>query len=268
MRTATQLALRVGLRDRRSLAVFLAALLTMPVAVLTWSVAIPVVRAVVPAPVAGEAAPAPRPEGPAGVPRGLLIHQAALETRLAMASGDSVNLFVDLVDSVVTLEIRGVVVRRAPILDARESAGLRHLPGAALQEWLGRPFTLTAALGTTARIPITVRKAPRDTVEAARMATEPIVAPRNDMYVLLAFDRNLSIVIRQAETPSWAGWLAARIFDLRVLARDMGEATAALAELRSPDAAYRVHLTLSRDDARAIYRALPDRALAGIRPGE
>jgi hypothetical protein len=196
----------------------------------------------------------------------LQIDQAFWQARLQLAKGDSISLAVDLIDSVASLEAKGVVMRRCEILRYRSSGLTRRWRSQGrLHQWLASPFMLEKELATLPKAPIRIKEAPRDTIEASESKGEDLPIEQRDAEFTLHFDRNLSLFVEQAQAPSFRGrW---REFWYNVH-RTFGAAEDALVDLllfRPPQHRIWIEIELSREDAKAIYRALPHRAGLALR---
>lgn len=191
--------------------------------------------------------------------------RAFWNSRLAMAKSDSVSLSVDLVDSVINLEVRGVVVRQCKIHRFKTSRALGRLPQDISINWLSKPFSLQENWATTPKIPIVVKKAPKDTLEAIRMNATPVTPKLDDVYFTLKFERNLIIEIEQVEAPSITGFFEKIFYGAFKTVAAAGSTLNDLFNLRIPRHDLLATLIITRADARAIYRALPDGAIMALR---
>ncbi|MCR4438987.1 MAG: hypothetical protein QHJ34_14280 [bacterium] len=205
----------------------------------------------------------PRPD-PSLVP--LLVEGAFFKNRLTIAKTDSIALSIDLVDSLVTLDIRGVPVRECKIQRYSASGALhRARRSPRLGEWLNRPFVLRKEWGTIAKAPIKKVDAPKDTVEAERLANMTPPPDSGDVAFVLEFTRHLTIKVSQAEGFSGKG----RLQKFAVLAQhrlaSLVEGFADFRRLRQPVPPLIARIELSRADAKAVYRALPRHALLAFR---
>lgn len=195
----------------------------------------------------------------------LEIEQAFLISRFAMAKSDSISLSVDLVDSVINLEISGTVVRQCKIYKFKTSRAFARLPHQMLINWLSSPFGLQEKWATTPKVPIVVKKAPKDTLEALKMNMTPVIPKTDDVYFTLKFDRNLSIKIEQEESPALHGRLEMILYKRRISFANVGWILNNFFHLKSPSHDLLVTLKIAMDDARAIYRALPDNTVLALR---
>lgn len=196
----------------------------------------------------------------------LLVEEAFLKNRLVIAKTDSVALSIDLVDSLLTLDIKGVPVRVCRIERYKLSGALhRARRSPRLGDWLTRPFVLQREYGTIAKAPIKKVDAPKDTIEAEKLANMTPPPDSGDVAFVLDFTRNLTVKVCQSEHLSAAGRWRKRTVEanhrLKVLLTDM----AGLSRRQPPMAPLVVSITIPRADAKAVYRALPRRALLAFR---
>lgn len=186
------------------------------------------------------------------------------QSRLEIARGDSINLFVNLIDSTVTLDIRGVPVRICKIQQFETSRRFSRLKKDALFRWLSQPFTLEKQIATIPKSPIVIKEAPKDTAEANEMAFRPLPPEKDDVYFALYFSKNLNIEFEQKAPPSWRGRAHRAFYNARKNWHEIGWAMGELAQFRLPQYPLWITIKVSRDDARAIYRALPVNAKLAI----
>lgn len=196
----------------------------------------------------------------------LQIQEAFWQARLGLAKRDSINLSVDLIDSLINLEIKGVPMRLCKIQRYR-SSGLtdRLRRQGRLRDWLSTPFILQKELATIPKAPIHIKEAPKDTIEANESTGEELKIEQHDVHFTLHFDRNLSISVAQLQPSSFIGWLRKIFYDSRRLFGNAWEALVALFQFNLPPHRIWIELEISREDAKAIYRALPPSAGLALR---
>jgi hypothetical protein len=196
----------------------------------------------------------------------LEIDQAFWQARLQLAKGDSISLSVDLMDSVASLEVKGVPMRQCKILRYRGSGVIKRLRAQGrLQPWLSTPFFLEKELATLPKAPIRIKEAPKDTIEASESKGQDLPIEHRDAEFTLHFDRSLTLVVEQAQAPSFKGRLRKFWYDLRRIFGDAGGALVAMLHLQLPQHRIWIEIELSREDAKAIYRALASRAGLALR---
>lgn len=179
------------------------------------------------------------------------------QNRLSLAEKDSIYLVLDLPDSLVILEIKGVTVKKTKILDMEVSNRFALIPHENLLPWISEPFTLTHDLSTIPKSPIVIKQAPKDTIEAAKESSKPRPPDSTGVFYTFYFDRNLLIEIEQANPPE--ADVMERVKAYRQIKRK--ESTQSVIQmLKKPeqtDQPMTIKLVLSDVDARAIYRAVP-----------
>ncbi len=194
----------------------------------------------------------------------LKVAEAFLKNRLEMAAQDEITLAVDLADSVLFLEIQGVTVRQVPVARYRLSRALeRARRQHRLTQWLAQPFTLERTDATVPRAPVRVVTAPRDTTEAQARPPQEIPVETSPTHFALHFDRGLSIRVDQPASPT--GFFKKALFSLKERTRTAGRSAGRLARGQAPEHALWIWLELAPEDAKAIYRALPDDARLALR---
>jgi hypothetical protein len=196
----------------------------------------------------------------------LEIDQAFFQARLLLSKNDSIGLVVDLIDSVAALEIKGVPIRRCKILRYRSGSLTKRLRNQGrLHQWLSTPFVMQKELATLPKSPIRIKEAPKDTIEANESKGEDLPIEHRDAEFTLQFDRNLNLVVEQAQRPSFSGRLRKIWYAWRRSFGTTRDAVVALAHLRLPEHRMWIEIEISRDDAKTIYRALPHRAKMALR---
>jgi hypothetical protein len=196
----------------------------------------------------------------------LEIDQAFFQARLQLSKKDSISLAVDLIDSVAHLEVKGVSMRRCKILRYRSSGLAKRLRSQGrLHQWLSAPFILQKEFATLPKSPIRIKEAPKDTIEANESKGEDLPIEHRDAEFTLHFDRNLTLAVEQAQPPSFSGRWREMWYDLRRNFDAARNAAAALVHLQLPQHRLWIEIEISREDAKAIYRALPRHAGLALR---
>ena len=189
-----------------------------------------------------------------------------LNSQVAMAKRDSINLIVNLVDSMVSLNIQGVNIRECKIHHYKLSHAFKHIKANPLFfEWLSEPFTLQDEWATTAKVPIKIRKAPKDTIEAKKYKTEPAALDKPDIYFTLQFDRNLFLRVNQIESNSFWGWLRRWLYNKILFLKMFKDTFITFFHLTTPQNPFWIEIKIFKNDALAIYRALPNNAALALR---
>lgn len=209
------------------------------------------------------------PEAPdAAAPRGealrLILDEAFWKSRLELTKRGAPCLAVDLVDSVAVLEIRGVVVRRCTLVGIERGALVgRRLQKREFRERLARPFGVLSEVGTLPKEPIRIEIAPKDTLEAQQAGPRKLEPEAEDLHYILRIDGGLTLDLRQIETPAPTALEEEKRLRWQARKDEAWAAFTSLVQRELPPHETVITLHLSRDDIKAIYRALtPEAGLA------
>ncbi len=196
----------------------------------------------------------------------LKIEELFLNSLLAMSKSDSIGLTLNVLDSMLCLNLHGVNIRECQIHHFKMSHAFKHLKAnSVLFDWLSRPFVLQKDWATIPQVPIKIRKAPKDTIEAQKMKTEPVTLDKPDVHFTLQFDRNLTIKIHQIESNSFWGVIRKLYYNTRIYLRMLAETFLAFYHLKTPQSLLWIEIKISQADALAIYRALPKNAAMSLK---
>jgi len=177
--------------------------------------------------------------------------------RMALAEKDSIYVVLNVPDSLLILEIKGVTVKKTKLLDIEISNRFALISHENLLPWISEPFTLESDLSTIPKSPIVVKQAPKDTIEAAKMSTKPAPPDSTNVFYTLYFNRNLVLEIEQAD-PLEVG-ATEKVETYRKIKRQESNRSV-FQMLKNPqqtDQPMMIKLVVSEVEARAIYRAVP-----------
>jgi nucleoid-associated protein YgaU len=197
----------------------------------------------------------------------LLRHDEAYWTaRLELGKQPKFALAVDLVDSVAYLDVRGVPVRTCRILDIETSRAFPFMfQHRDFRERMAKPIQIKSESATILKEPIRVTFAPKDSIEAEKAAATPVEPDTGDVFFDLHFDGGLVLAVSQSEPAASKGFR--RNFTDRVRSGYEQAKVAARSLFRKelPRHELRIEVTMSREDAKAIYRALGPHAKVALR---
>jgi len=256
-------------RNRRIQVIFIILVLALPIFLIVYGIVLPV-KNYKPIPASGLSAIEPTDTIQSG---NVSLSEAQLaevreiiqkenevafqRNRLALAEKDSIYVVLNVPDSLLILEIKGVTVKKTKLLDIEISNRFALISHENLLPWISEPFTLESDLSTIPKSPIVVKQAPKDTIEAARMSTKPAPPDSTNVFYTLYFNRNLVLEIEQAD-PLEVG-ATEKVETYRKIKRE--ESTRSVFQmLRNPqqtDQPMMIKLLISESEARAIYRAVP-----------
>jgi len=196
----------------------------------------------------------------------LFIEKVYWENKLRLSNDDSISLSIDLVDSLVFLEMKGIILRKCKIQNYDLNWSLKYYrqhPN--FLSWLKTPFILQGDSASITKIPIKVIHAPKNPIDAAKLLAK--ILPHEDPKVefRLKFDRNLQFQFRQADSLELLDNAETNIYFSDIMSGNKFTSIPTSMKEYFPSRDYQIDIILSRDDAKAIYRALPEYAQLALR---
>jgi hypothetical protein len=179
------------------------------------------------------------------------------KNRLDLAEKDSIYMVLDLPDSLVILEIKGVTVKKTRIINMEVSNRFALIPHENLLPWISEPFTLTRDLSTIPKSPIVIKQAPKDTIEAAKESSKPRPPDTTGVFYTFYFDRNLLLEVEQSNPPEADVLERVKAYQLIKRQESTQSVIQMLKKPEQTDQPMTIRLVLSDVDARAIFRAVP-----------
>lgn len=183
--------------------------------------------------------------------------KAFQQNKLSLAEKDSIYMVLDLQDSLVILEIKGVTVKKTKIMDMEVSNRFALIPHENLLPWISEPFTLTHDLSTIPKSPIVVKQAPKDTIEAAKESSKPRPPDSTGVFYTFYFNRNLLIEVEQSNPPEADVMEKVKAYRSTKRKEYNQSVIQMLKNPEQTDQPMTIRLVLSDVDARAIFRAVP-----------
>jgi hypothetical protein len=188
----------------------------------------------------------------------LEMERAFLKNRYALAANsDSVYMVLNLSDSTLDLEIKGVVVRSCPVTDIRTSRNLEKIDREDLLQWVSAPFELQHDLSTIPKIPYVIKAAPKDTLEAQAQSSKPMPVDTTSVYFTLYLNRNLVLEVEQSEPPVKEDHKVIEEYRTTKSKSLRQAAMKAVLHGRAPEQDIYIRVEVDQADARAIYRGIP-----------
>lgn len=195
-----------------------------------------------------------------------LVHQKTfLEARIALAGTDSIGITIDLGDSLVRLENKGVILREIEFSETEISRFFSSMEPAPYAAIFSKPFRITEIEGSIVKEPIQVKKAPRDTTEAA-LQTSTLDTSRVE-FVEWHLQLDSSFVVSFIQNDGKSGnfnWPTMK-YRFRRHFQTLLETNRALFRFRLP--VYRPEITvfIPGNEAKSFYRALPKNGMVAIK---
>ncbi len=187
----------------------------------------------------------------------LLKERGFLQSGTAMAATDSVCLSLIIPDSMINLEISGVVVHSVKTGNIRAGRMLIKGNDYVISSLLSEPLNIVKDYATIPKEPIMVRIAPKDTSEY-----QPDILPDTSntkpVNFILKTDKGINIYIFQEE-PAKGNRFKIFFFNLSDRMRYFARSLARIVRFKVPEYHPAIRIRIPRADAKIIYRALPDK---------
>ncbi len=188
-----------------------------------------------------------------------------LETRYQISQTDSISLSVNLKDSLLQLELKGVVLKSTKLLDFQCDQLLGQLRSGAYHHFFGVQAKGLEHLSTIEKVPLVVKMAPKDTAEFNRQSQVKEIAKPEAVHWVMQLDNDIELRIEGTNSESRSDWWRGQQFWWKQDMRKLGTKLKSTARFRVPDYQPSISLVISESDAKAIYRALPVYPLVAIR---
>ena len=190
------------------------------------------------------------------------------QSRLAMAKSDSICVTIDLVDSLVFLEMQGVVVHSAPIKRYYRSELFEALKPEAILNIMGQPAVVVSHEASFSKEPIKLKKAPKDTIEAnaavvqeALDKQQAVEQEEKPLFYNLSLNNGLQITFSQEHGEGWK----AIPFLLKQRIEKIEKNSLQLTKFKLPEYTPGIMIEMTREDAASIFRGLPENASVALR---
>ena len=193
----------------------------------------------------------------------LFKEEAYLKTRVAMAQTDSVYLTINLKDSVINIEISGVVVHSTPIKEIEASKLITKGDEFVITSLLSAPLTIVSDTSSIAKIPIIMKMAPKDTSEFKPDAI-PDTAFYEPVNYIFETDRGIKIIVYQSEDINQGDHKDRFLFDLHNRLINAKSAMKDILAYKVPEYQPFIKIKIPNADAKIIYRAIPKHGQIGI----
>lgn len=197
---------------------------------------------------------------------GLMKQKAWVESRLKMAGSDSIGLSINLQDHLIQLELKGVVVMSTRIRDYSTSGFFKRMEGNVYFSMFGTPLTIQQFESSIEKNPLKVILAPKNAeeAEAAKTMKDTI---HHEVFWTVMLDRDFELNIQGIDSISDAqsGYKLGKGFEFKRDLKNIGKAFQQIIRFKKPLYTPEILISIPDNEAKAILRALPRKALVTIR---
>lgn len=180
-----------------------------------------------------------------------------LQSRLELASEDSMYLVLDLPRNSAVIEMKGIVLHECKIIKTKISNSIKMYHNDVLLNWMAEPFTVRHIDATIPKISFIEKIAPKDTIEANKVDVEPKMQELEDVFIVMDFNRNLRLVIQQFEKPSEKGKKVISELRWKYQLEEITRTVQSLTKFNRQPSMPEISIILPRSDATILYKSLP-----------
>lgn len=187
---------------------------------------------------------------------------AFLESRLMLAKSDSMTLSINLEDSLLCLEFQGVVVHQTKILNFHVSGVFKSLKPDPLLNLIATPLEIESQVANTHKEPIREIKAPKDTTEVATAKHDSTnIAKEEQVYYTLTLKNGIEINLmsKHESKLEYLPYYLSKKFEL------LEKNTKTLVHFSMPEYQPYIRIEVEENEAKTIYRALPQNGLVALK---
>jgi hypothetical protein len=195
----------------------------------------------------------------------LTKNKVFLESRLIMTESDSIGLVVNIPDSIIAVEIKGITLHTAKIENFRVERFFRALENQTYMNLFSSPSRIEMYDATIPKEPVIIKKAPKDTAEASKSLVLPDTLQKKPTYIVFTLNNGFRLFIEQVEEGSFKAAETRIFFRAGNQLKQAGENFFYMLRFQIPPYNPAIRIHIARDDAITIYRALPENALVTIK---
>ena len=182
------------------------------------------------------------------------------EAMLKLAEKDSIQLVINITDSIVCLYINGVKIHQTRIKQFDLDILLKKMPNRLYVYLFSEPLDIKSYYATIVKEPVVIRQAPKDTIEAVLNAWQPDTLVQNPAFLHLASEHKINLLIEQDKNLTFHDNWTRFSFYGKLKVRRTLEILKNFINFRNQDYCPTIKIRMPVDDLRTIYRALPHNA--------
>jgi len=187
------------------------------------------------------------------------------ESRLMMSKSDSIGLLVNLQDSTIALEIKGITLHPVKISRYKVSRLFRAIENQSYISLFSSPLRVELQKATIKKEPVFYKQAPKDTIEAAKSLVLPDTTKENQVYISLTLNYGVRLFIEQERARSLKAIRAKIAFRVWNCLKQAWVNIHHMFRLKIPPYSPVIKISIPGNDAETIYHALPENAMVSIK---
>ncbi len=192
-------------------------------------------------------------------------NKAFRESRLMMAKSDSIGLSVNLQDSIVALEIKGIPLHQVKISRYKASRLFRAIDNRTYMTLFSSPLRVELQNATIKKEPVIYKQAPKDTIEAEKSLFLPDTTKENQAYISLTLNHGFRLFIEQENARSLRAVRAKIAFRAWNCLKQAWVNLHHMLRFKIPPYSPVIKISIPGNDDETIYHALPENAMVSIK---
>lgn len=194
----------------------------------------------------------------------LLKEKAYKTSLLELSKQDSIQLAINLPDSLVVLVLKGVEIHSVPVKIEKVDPLLIALTNLEYFHMFSSPVQIINQKSTIIKEPIVVRHAPKDTAEANLNAYKPDTLIQNPAFLQLSLQNGIRIILEQENMAEGKDYWTKRGFYISLAAKKFTGKIVDFVSFKNLEYEPVIKITMPANDIRAIYRALPENSFLAL----
>lgn len=180
-----------------------------------------------------------------------------LESRIQLAGSDSMSLVVNIKDSLLQLELKGVVIKSVKMLNFKTDVYFTNPNALFYFPMLGSVSESILIESSIQKVPLIIKKAPKDPNEYNSQKSNPdSLLMDEDVNWTLYLNNGIVLKIEGLDNTKstdyqrnkfWRKW------ELSKIKRDLSRTIL----FKLPDYQPSIHIVITETEAKALYRAIP-----------
>ncbi|MBA4410585.1 MAG: hypothetical protein C0397_14330 [Odoribacter sp.] len=197
----------------------------------------------------------------------LMKEKAWVESRLKMASRDSIGLSIDLGQHTIQMELKGVVVMKSRIRDYSTSGFFKRMDGNVYFAMFGSPLTIQKFESSIEKNPFKIVQAPKSAEEAENAVSKKDSIIKENVFWTVKLDRDFELNIQGIDSvsESQSKYKLGKGFEFKRDLKNIVNSFEHILKFKKPTYTPEILISIPENEAKAILRALPRNALVTIR---
>ncbi len=197
----------------------------------------------------------------------LMKEKAWVESRIKMASQDSIGLSIDLGEQLLQLELKGVVVMSTKIREYSTSGFFKRMDGNVYFSMFGTPLTIQKFESSIEKNPFKVVQAPKSAEEAEAAVATKDSLPKENIFWTVKFDREFELNIQGIDSisESESKYRLGKGFEFKRDLKNIYNSFKQIVKFSKPVYTPEILISIPENEAKTILRALPRNASVTIR---